>query len=209
MIGYLEKEKKTVNGQHYTSELREQKEEFKSKYKGKLRENTFFIPVNGAVNTAQLTTAETTNRSFELLPHVLILPRLTQSDIILFPKTKSYLRGCHTGNYDESICAVDEQDAILFRDENAVLKHSWTNCNDIKWSYIEKYWKNSFFTNSIWARLGIFERPLYMTSDIYNLCPMYKCFHLSMFKLIYSRESCCAVFLKISLIQNGSLPQRL
>lgn len=82
---------------------------------------------NTSIHTPQITEAKSTNCGFELLPHPTYLLDLALSEFFLFPKLKSHLRGCHFGNNDEILCAVEEvsenQDDTFFCDEVAILKH--------------------------------------------------------------------------------------
>lgn len=60
------------------------------------------------------------------------------------------MHGRHFWNNDGIICAVEsleDQDAALFRDGIALLKHRWTKWTDVKGRYIENSEKLSYFSN--------------------------------------------------------------
>lgn len=84
--------------------------------------------VNITVHTAQVAVDEVANCSFELLNHQLYSPDLASSDLFLFRKIKSCLRGQRFGNKNDIICDVEEfledQDANFFGDGITILKDS-------------------------------------------------------------------------------------
>ena len=72
-----------------------------------LRVGVFLIRDNEPVYTALVAVGEAVKCAFELLPHPPYSPDLALSDF-LFPKRKFPLCGCHFGNNDEVIRAMEE-----------------------------------------------------------------------------------------------------
>lgn len=72
------------------------------------REAALLLQGNMPIHTAPVAADEAVNSGFELLPHPPYSPALAPSDLFLFPKHKSYLRGGYFGNNDQIISAVQE-----------------------------------------------------------------------------------------------------
>ena len=108
------------------------KEAIKTKRRKKLWAGVFLLLL---VHSGQVVVAEVANCSFELLPHPSYSPDLALFDIFLFPKLKSYLRGCYFGNND-----VDEFWGDMDANCNwtVTFEHRWIKCIDVKGDYIEK-----------------------------------------------------------------------
>ena len=92
MIDYLQKGQ-TINWEYHFSNLRQFKEAFKSKRRGKLRVGVLLLKDNAPVHTAQVAVAEAERRGFKRLPHAPYSPDLAPSDFNLFSKLKSHLSG--------------------------------------------------------------------------------------------------------------------
>ena len=83
-----------------------------------------------------------TECGFEILPHPPYSPDMAPSDICLFPKLKSHLRGTHYGSNEGIIEAINkylgDQEKAFYFEGIRKLEQKWAKCNALKGDYLVK-----------------------------------------------------------------------
>ena len=141
MIDYLEKGQ-TINGEYYSNELRQLRENLKVKRRGKLSKGVLLLQDNAPVHNAAIAIAAASTCGFELLPHPPYSPDLAPSDFFLFPRLKDAITGKHYGTNDDVKAAVDDYFDTLpksfFFEGLQKLQKRWEKCIAVQGDYIEK-----------------------------------------------------------------------
>ena len=83
-------------------------------------------------------------------------PDMAFSDLYLFPKLKSHLRGTQYGSNEGDIEAVNEylgdQEKAFYFEGIIKLEQRWAECIALKGDYIEKQWSHSLVARSTRGR---------------------------------------------------------
>ena len=106
MFDYLE-EGRTINGENYAGKMRWLRQEIARKGQGKPTRCVLLLQDNTPAHTSQVAMTAATECGFEILPHPLYSSDMASSDIYLFPKLKSHLRGTLYGSNQGVIEAVN------------------------------------------------------------------------------------------------------
>jgi hypothetical protein len=92
MIDYLE-QGRTINGTFYADESRRLRQEIARKTRGKLTQGVLLLHDNAPAHTSLVVMAAATDCGFEIPSQPPFSSDLFPSDIYLFPKLKTKLRG--------------------------------------------------------------------------------------------------------------------
>ena len=140
MIDYLE-QGRMINGAYYAGKLRQLRQKFARKRRGKLTCGVLLLQDNIPAHTSQVAMTAATEYGFEILPHPQYSPDMAPSDFYLFPKLKSHLLGTQYGSNEGVIEAVNEylgdQEKAYFEGIRK-LEQRWAKCIALKGDYIEK-----------------------------------------------------------------------
>ena len=141
MTDYLD-QGRTINGAYYAAELWRLHQEIARKRRGKLTRCVLLLQYNAPAHTSQVAMTAATECGFEVLPHPPYSPDMASSDLYLFPKLKSNLRGTKLGSHEGVIAAVNEyldgQEKDFYLEGISKLEQRWTKCIALKGDYIEK-----------------------------------------------------------------------
>ena len=97
-----------INGAYYTGKLRRLRQEIARKRPGKLKHGVLLLHDNAPVHTSQVAMTDATECRFEVFPHPPYSPDMAPSDVYLFHKLNSHLRGTQYGNNVGVLKAVNE-----------------------------------------------------------------------------------------------------
>ena len=103
MIYYFEQGRKNCAG-----ELSRLRQEIARKRRGKLTRGVLLLKDNAPVHASQVAMTAATECGLQILPNSPYFPDMAPSDLYLFPKMKSHLRGTLYGSIEGVIEAVNE-----------------------------------------------------------------------------------------------------
>ena len=131
-----------INGAYYARKLRQQCQEIATQRRGKLTRSFLLLQDNTPAHSSQVAMTATTECGFEILPHPPYSPDMAPSDLYLFPKLKSLLRGTQYGSNEGVIEPVNEylgdQEKAFYFEGIRKLEQKWAKCIALKGDYIEK-----------------------------------------------------------------------
>ena len=107
VIDYLE-QGCTINGAYYAGELRQLRKEIARNRPGKRTHGDPLLQDNVPALTSQVAMTAATECEIKILPHPPYSPNMVPSDLYLFPKLKSHLRGTQYGSNEGVIEAVNK-----------------------------------------------------------------------------------------------------
>ena len=141
IIHYLE-QGRTINGVYYACELRRLRLEIARKRRRKLTRGVLLFQENAPTHTSQVVMTAVTECGFEIFPQSPYSTDMAPSDLYLFQKLKSHLRGTQYGSNEGVIEAVneylgDQQKASCFEGIRK-LGQRWATYIALKGDYIDK-----------------------------------------------------------------------
>ncbi|KAL0828929.1 hypothetical protein ABMA28_003828 [Loxostege sticticalis] len=132
----------SVTGDYYASLLRQLRDAFKEKRRGKLSRGVLLLHDNAPVHTSGVSKAAVKECGFTEIEHPPYSPDLAPSDYYLFTKLKSDLRGKKFNTDDEVKSAVlahfEGKNSEYFLKGIEMLVRRCEKCIQIKGDYIEK-----------------------------------------------------------------------
>ena len=141
MIDYFVQGRR-INGAYEAGKLRRLRHEIARKRRGKLICIVLLLQDNAYAHTSQVDMTVATECGFEFLPHPPYSHDVAPSDLYMFPKLKSHVRGTQYGSNEGVTEAVneylwDQEKASCFK-RIRKLEQKWAKSIALKGDYIEK-----------------------------------------------------------------------